>query len=180
MQPPTRADVEARVLDLTKEWDNKGLAPTRWRPYLEASLNIATITYSHTRLDVQVHITLFTALTIAIDEFEVSDEDLDRFTARLLSGAPQSDPLLDCLVDNLRHMPDYFPSYAYKCITLSTMDFIDATLHDKAFINMDLRPDALPYVNNKRFRSGLGTAYGLFIWDKFSFPDISTYVQVIP
>ncbi|KAI0090574.1 isoprenoid synthase domain-containing protein [Irpex rosettiformis] len=180
LQPASKADVMAGVLEETKGWTERGLLPIRWQPYVEASLDIATITYGHTRPDVQVHITLFTTLTIAIDEFEVSDDDLDAFSSRLLSNSPQSDPLLDCLVDNLRRMTEFFPAYSSKCITLSTIEFIDATLQDKYSVGVDLRPGALSYVNYKRFRNGLGAAYGFFIWDKFSFPDVFAFVQIIP
>ena len=180
LRPIQKTDVEARVLKQTEGWARKGLSSNRWLPYLEASLDIATITYGHTRLDIQVHITLFTILTIAIDEFEVGDENLDLFTARLLSGSPQPDPLLDCLVDNLRHMSDFFPTSSCRCITISTMEFIDGTLQDKNLTGMHLQPGTLPYVNYKRFRNGLGAAYGFFIWDKFSFPNVSNFIQVIP
>ncbi|KAI0689741.1 isoprenoid synthase domain-containing protein [Cytidiella melzeri] len=157
-----------------------GLAADRWKRHYNASINIATVAYSHTRPEVQAHITLFTILVISIDDFVVSDEALDGFSHRLLSGSPQKDPLLDCLVDNLRHMPDYFPSYASKGITVSTIEFIDATLYDKASLGMVLHGAALPYVNLRRMCNALGAAYGFFIWDKFSFPDVSAHIQILP
>lgn len=31
-----------------------------------------------------------------------------------------------------------------------------------------------------RFKNGVSLAYGLFIWDKFNFPDLTTYSHCLP
>ncbi|KAI0090557.1 isoprenoid synthase domain-containing protein [Irpex rosettiformis] len=177
---PSREAVEKLVLDHTKGWENMGFTSDRWRPFLKAGIDLGAVGYGHTRVDVQAHIALFTVLFFCIDEFVASAEALDGFSARLLSGTPQLDPLLDCMVDSLRHMPDFFLPYAAKCIVLSAIEFIDSCLHDKDVEGMKLHTAALPYINFKRMRNGLAAVYAFFVWDKFSFPNVSTYIQVIP
>ncbi|KAI0090575.1 isoprenoid synthase domain-containing protein [Irpex rosettiformis] len=177
---PSREAVEKLVLDYTEEWEKMGLTSDRWRPFFKVGIDLGAVGYGHTRVDVQAHIALFSILGMCIDEFVASDEALDGFTARLLSGTRQLDPLLDCMVDSLRHMPDFFPPYAAKCIVLSTIEFIDSCLHDKDVEGMKLHTAALPYINFKRMRNGLAAVYAFFVWDKFSFPDVNRYIQVIP
>lgn len=180
LHSPSREAVEKLVLNYTKEWEKKGLTADRWRPYYKVAIDIGAVGYGHTRVDVQAQIALFTILGMCIDEFVACDEALDGFTDRLLSGERQLDPLLDCMVDNLSRMRQFYPPYASKCITLSTIEFIDSTLHDKDVVGMKLHAAALPYVNFKRMHNGIASAYAFFIWDKFSFPDVNSYIQIIP
>ena len=177
---PSHMAVEKLVLDYTKKWEKMGLTPDRWRPLFKVAVDLGALGYGHTRVDVQAQIALFSLLGLCIDESVVSDEALDAFTTNLLTGTRQLDPLLDCLVDNLRRMSEFFPPYASKCITLSTIEFIDGCLHDKDVMGIKLHNSALPYVNFKRLRNGIAAAYAFFVWDKFSFPDVNTYVQIIP
>ena len=105
---------------------------------------------------------------------------MDSFGARLYSGKPQLDPALDCLVDLLGKVHDYYPPYAAKSIIVATIEFVDATLFDKESVGIQLHRAALPYVEYKRLRNSLGGAYGAFVWDKFSFPNIFSHIQVLP
>lgn len=156
------------------------MAASRYDRHFTTSINMATIAFGHTHIDVQVQIGLFTLLALCVDDLEVSSEALEAFSTRLYTGAPQLDPLLDCLIDNLSHMGEYFLPYASKSIVVATIEFVNATLFDKESSGMALRDCALPYVEYKRLRNALGGAYGFFVWDKFSFPEISAHIQVIP
>jgi len=180
VQPTSKDVVEERVLEGTKQWTQKGLSAARYERHFVTSINMATIAYGHTHIDVQVQIALFTLLALCVDDLEVSSEALQGFTTRLYTGIPQLDPVLDCLVENLGHMPEYFLPYASKSIVVATIEFVNATLFDKESAGMVLHDAALPYVEYKRLRNALGGAYGFFVWDKFSFPDISAHIQVIP
>jgi hypothetical protein len=172
--------VARRTLEGSQEWTKKGLEPTRYERHFKTSVNIAAFTFSHTPVDVQVQIALFTLLALCIDDLEVSSEAMDAFSARLYGGIPQLDPLLDCLVDILTRMPDYYHPYAAKTIVVATVEFIDATLFDKQSVGFTLHEDALPYVEFKRLRNSLGGVYGSFVWDKATFPDIFSHIQVLP
>ena len=140
---------------------------------------MATTTFGHTHLDVQVHIALFTVLALCIDDLDINPEVLQEFVQRLHIGAPQLHPVLDYLVENLQHLPDHFPPYAASAIFAGTVQFINSTLFDKESEKMALTKESLPYVLYKRARNSLGEVYGFFVWDKYNFPDISTHIQVI-
>jgi hypothetical protein len=180
VQPPTKAEVEQRVREGASEWTKKGVDPARYARHFKTSINISTITYGHTHIDVQVLIGLFTLLVLCVDDLEVSSEALDGFGTRLFSGTAQLDPVLDCIVDLLAVMPNYFLPYACKTILTATIEFVDATLFDKQSVGIKPEVKALPYIDFKRLRNSLGGAYGCFLWDKFSFPDIFSHIQVLP
>ncbi|KAI0343535.1 terpenoid synthase [Trametopsis cervina] len=180
VQPATKAVVEERVLAGAKQWHEKGLSASRYEPHYTTSINMATVAYGHTHVDVQVQIALFTLLALCVDDLQVSREALEAFSTNLYTGAPQLDPVLNCLIDNLTHMPEFFLPYASKSIVVATIEFVNATLFDMDTSGMTLHDAALPYVEYKRLRNALGGAYGFFVWDKFSFPDVSVHIQVIP
>lgn len=179
VEPVTKRLMEALVLEGMNRWEELGLKMARWKPFFRTACDNAYTAYGHTRVDVQAHIAQYTILTLAIDDFVVNDDALDAFSARLLNGAPQLDPILDCLVDSLRGMPDFFPSYAAKCIVDSTIQFVDGTLFDKQSVGLKPLYGAQSYVEWRRRNSGVGFAYEFFIWDKFSFPDIYKHIQVV-
>ncbi|PSS05543.1 hypothetical protein PHLCEN_2v3745 [Hermanssonia centrifuga] len=141
---------------------------------------VSTTFYAHLHIDIQVQIALYTFLTCLIDDFDVGTQALEEFGTRLCSGHSQLHPILDCMAKLLGRMPTYFLPYASQSIVISTIQFINATAFDKKTASMSLSDSASSFVEYKRERSGLGEAYGFFAWDKFTFPDISTYVQVIP
>jgi hypothetical protein len=173
--------VEHRAIErINTDWANKGIDPGPCMRFFGPSLDLATVAYSYTPIDAQVHIAIFTMIAIFIDDFGVSDEAMDGFQERLLTRTPQLDPVLDLLVDNLLQMSNFYPSYACKCSTLSAIAHTDATLYEKKNGDEVLDRIALPYVRYKRFRTGLAEAYSFFIWDKFSFPDMSVYIQTTP
>lgn len=172
--------MEQKVREGASQWTEKGLDPARYSRHFQTSINIATYTFGHTPVDVQVYISLFTLLGLCIDDLEVSSEAMDSFGKRLYGGKPQLDPLLDCLVDLLNNSYDYFHPYAAKSIIVATIEFVDATLFDKQSVGFKLNSAALPYVEYKRLRNSFGGAYGAFMWDKFTFPDIFTHIQVLP
>jgi hypothetical protein len=181
LSPPMKDIVERRAIErINTDWANKGIDPGPCMRFFQPCLDLATVAYSHIPIDAQVHITIFTMITMRIDDLGVSDEAMDSFQARLLTKTPQLDPVLDLLVDYLLRTSDYYPSYACKCTTLSTIAHTDATLYEKHNGEEILGHMALPYVRYKRFRTGLAEAYSFFIWDKFSFPDMSTYIQTTP
>lgn len=180
IKPYTKNFVELRVRREAKRWAEHGLMPERYEKHLAMSMNMATIAFGHTHIDVQVHIALFTILTRCIGDHQVSSLALESFGSRMASGAHQLDPVLNCLVENLSRMSWYFLPHASRSIMAATMDFINATLFDKESVGMKLRDGALPHIEYKRTKNALSGGYGFFVWDKFSFPNISSYIQTIP
>ena len=140
---------------------------------------MAITTFGHTHPDVQVHIALFTVLALCIDDLEIKTGALEEFVQRLHTGTRQLHPVLDNLVDNLGELPKYFPPYSAAAIFAATVQFVNSTLFDKQAEEMPLTADSMPYVLYKRARNSLGEVYGFYVWDRFSFPDIATHIQVI-
>ena len=77
-------------------------------------------------------------------------------------------------------MPDFFNLYTATTIFTDSINFVNCTLFEKQTDAVPLHPTALPYVLYKRARNSLGEVYSAFVWDKFSFPDISSHIQVTP
>ena len=172
--------VEKRARKQTAKWNVGDVSLKKYDPVLVTSCHIATLAYSHTPIDVQLQIALFTFLAICIDDFAVPNVALEEFMERLYSGSSQLHPLLDRYVECLRSMKDYFPPYAVKLIIKASVDFINNMAVEEELETMALRPSALNYVTVKRFYNGIGDAYACFVFDKFAFPHVTTYLQAIP
>ena len=148
---------------------------------MQTSLDIATTAYAHTHRDVQVHVTIFTTLTICVDDLDVEARCMEEFGPRMLRGERQAHPLLDRLVENLLAGSEYFSPYVATAITASTVQFVAATALDSQIDNMPIEEGgSMPYVHYKRERNGLAEAYSGFIWEKRCFPDVSEFIQTIP
>ena len=104
---------------------------------------------------------------------------MEQFTPRLSTGSLQLHPILDHFVENLRALPKYFPPYAASAIFTNTIQHINSILLDKEADKIPLASESLPFVRYKRARNGLGEVFGFFIWDIFTFPDVSVYVQTV-
>ena len=170
---------ERRVRETVASWDLGDVTAERYGPIIVAAINEATTSYGHTHPDVQVHIALYSVLILIIDDLEINPAALQEFVQRLQTGAPQLHPVLTYLAENIQHLPEYFPPYAATAIFAATVQFINSTVFDKELENMPLTKDSLPYVLYKRARNSLGEVYGFMVWDKFTFPNISTHIQVI-
>lgn len=148
--------------------------------HLRTALAIATTAYTHTHIDVQVHITSYTLMTTSIDDFDLPGEATEQFVLRFVSGQPQLSPSLEALADNLRRMYDFYLPHAASTIIASTLEFISATLLEKDTEDMSMVEGAEQFAIYTRSKSGVAAAYGLFIWDKLTFPNIYTYIQALP
>ena len=161
--------------------DMGGIPAKQWKRHMRSSLDIATTAYAHTHRDVQVHVTVFTTLTISIDDLDVQSACLEEFAPRMLRGERQAHPVLDHLVQNLLDASKYFAPYVVAEITASTVQFVSATALDAQMETTPMHEGgSLPYIQYKRERNGLAEAYSCFIWEKRCFPDPSEFIQTIP
>lgn len=112
-------------------WNAGDVPPQRIERGLVAGIDVARMAYGHTPLATQVHIALWTALCIYVDDFDIGVGEIAEFPARFHSGRAQLHPLLDVLADKLRKMPDFFHDYGAAAIVTSTIQFITCTLVDK-------------------------------------------------
>lgn len=176
-------EVESRFLSAIKEWAPVDFTLEKYKKARYTSVCVATTMFGHTHINTQVHIALFSLLAGCVDDLEIEDRALEEFAQRINGGSPQLHPILDLLVQYLRLMPDYYPSYSATAIFAGTVQFVNATLFDRQCENqivMQLQQDALPYIRYKRARNSLGEVYNLFAWDKANFPDITAHIQILP
>ncbi|KAF7798244.1 hypothetical protein EIP86_009461, partial [Pleurotus ostreatoroseus] len=147
-----------------------------------AAVQLGAMFYGHTDIDIQCHIALYSYLLMLTDDsgVDVPTLALEEFSTRLCAGMPQLHPVLTALNDILSRMPDYYLPYASQSILISTFQFINACAFERTTSSMTLHQDAAMFPEYKRVRSGIGEAYAFFAWDKFRFPDITAYVQVVP
>lgn len=152
----------------------------RYEKHLRTALAIGTTAYAHMPIGIQVHITIYTTLTTSMDDFDIPLVASEQFVTRFVSGLPQLSPALDALADNLRHMSDYYCPHAASGIITSTLDFINSTMLEREIQAFVVSEDAENYAIYTRFKNGVSQAYGLFMWDKFTFPELSSYFPALP
>ncbi|GJE97335.1 terpenoid synthase-like protein [Phanerochaete sordida] len=172
--------VAERIRATVASWDFGGISPERVARHTVTSIRMATTTFAHNHADTQVHIALYTVLALCVDDLEVDSSALAEFVGRLQAGQPQLHPVLGHLAENVRAMPGFFHPYAASAILVGTLHHVNCTLFEAQADAAPLHPAALPYVLYKRARNSLGEVYSAFVWDRFSFPDISSHIQVTP
>lgn len=172
--------VEQRVREIVKTWNVGDVSPARVDAHIITGVHVAVTSYGHTPFDVQVHIALYTTVLTLVDDFAIELVALEEFMSRLHTGTPQRHPLLQHLVDILAAMDKFFPPFPSKAIITSTISYINQNTIDKQVVNMPLNQAAVPYIEYKRICNGAAEAYGYFVWDKFAFPDVTSYIQAIP
>ena len=169
-----------RVRDVTAGWNLGDSTPKGFDIALSGAIWMAGCAYSHVEFDAQVHIALYTLLAICIDDLDVPHIAMEEFMERFYLNSPQLHPILDLFVDNIRNMNKYFLAFPTKLIIKSTIDAVNMMAFDKETESMALRPQALSYVTLKRLYNGAADAYFCFIFDKFTFPDVTVYIQALP
>ena len=133
--------------------------------------------FGHTHPDVQVQIALFSTLALSLDDFQVKSGAIEQFVQRMHTGTPQLHPLLDHYVDIINSFHKYFHPYAASAMFANAVQFAASFLLDDQADNITLTLES--FANYKRNRNGLGDIFNFFIWDKFSFPDITVHIQTI-
>lgn len=171
--------LEKRTREEVTKWRLE-ILPQNYEIALLCAVHMACGTYPYASFDVQLHITLYTLLCTLVDDFNVPPSALEQFADRLYSGQTQLHPILDHLVENLRGMKKYYAPFLASLIVKSTLGLIDTMAAETHLNTMKLRPAALNYVTSRRLANGVGDAYACFIWDKYNFPDLSTFIQTIP
>lgn len=172
--------VERRVREIVKTWDIGNVGPTRLDGHIFTGAHIGAAAYGHTPFEVQVHIALLTMILSSIDDFNIEPVALEEFMSRLHTGTPQRHPLLQHLVEVLAATEKFFSPFTSKAIVTSSISYLHQNFIDKEIENMPLNQAAMPYIEYKRIYNGAAEAYGYLVWDKFTFPDITSYIQTIP
>ena len=161
-------------------WNVGNVSRRRLDHHVVTSINLVKTAYKHTPIETQVHIALWTALCICVDDFEIDTAAVAEFAERFHGGREQLHPLLDLLAEKCRRMPEFFHSYGAASIVTNTVQYVACTLFDKEAETMEVHPAAREYPLYKRARNGIGEGYAYCIWDKVQFPDVTTHIQMIP
>ncbi|GJE96488.1 hypothetical protein PsYK624_126850 [Phanerochaete sordida] len=178
--PPQNAYVEQRVRATVATWDVGDIPAARLERYIVSGIQLGAVGYAHTAPETQVLIGLYTVCGLSVDDGECDASALSEFAIRLQTGRPQLLPILDRFAEVLAQMPDFFNLYLATTVLTDTLNFVNSTLFEKDLEGMQLRPAAGQYPLYKRARNGLGDVFAAYIWDKFSFPDVSTIIQALP
>ncbi|KAJ3555393.1 hypothetical protein NM688_g2601 [Phlebia brevispora] len=177
--PPTEV-LEQSVRQTVARWNLQVKAPEELDSAIRYSVLLASSLYGYTKTDVQRQIALYNFLVLCIDNRVIDNRATEEFATRLCASKPQLDPLLDCLAEVLAHMEDYYHPYAAQAIIMSTIQAVNCNAFDKHTESMVLHSRAVSFPRYRRTANGAGEAYTFFAWDKFAFPDIRTFVQVVP
>lgn len=173
-------ELEKRVREVVAKWDLGDVFLEKYDPVLVNATRAVGCGYSHTPFDVQVHITLFTFMATCIDDLAVPRVALEEFMQRFYSGSPQLHPLLDRLIENILGMRAHFPAFPAKLIIQSTIDFVNMMAFEQETETAARHYESLSFVTMKRWHNGAGNAYYCFIFDKYNFPDVTSYIQGLP
>ncbi|GJE96486.1 hypothetical protein PsYK624_126830 [Phanerochaete sordida] len=178
--PAQYAVVEERVRATVATWDVGDIPTARLERYIVSGIQLGAVGYAHTALETQVLIGLYTVCGLSVDDGECDAGALAEFAIRLQTGRPQLLPILDRFAEVLAQMPDFFNVYLATTVLTDSLNFVNSTLFEKDLEGMQMRPAAGQYPQYKRARNGLGEVFAAYIWDKFSFPDVSTIIQALP
>ena len=144
---------------------------------IAVGLDLALTAYAHTHLEVQHFVALYTMLVILIDNHSVSTQALERYVSR---GNTSGEPILEWLAECLSGAHELFVPYAAGAIVASTIGFINSEILDATSSKDDKKHWPLSFVEYRRLKSGDPEAYTFFIFDKYSFPSVQSYVHVVP
>ena len=171
--------LQQHALTEIAQWDLGDIAPRIRDAATVSGVDVARLAYAHVPLGAQLQVALYTALLILADDFRVPAATMAAFSGRLFSGLPQLHPVFDRLVEIMHRMEEFYLPFAVNQIIRSTAAFMDSMVADNEVGQVPLGPASLAYINSRRIDNGNAEAYGYLLWDKFSFPRLETYIQII-
>ena len=152
-------------------------SPAHLNATIVVGLDLALTAYAHTHPNVQYYVALYTMLLTLIDNQNVSTQALEEYVSR---GVTAGQPILEWLAECLSSTHEHFVPYAAGAIAASTMGYISGEILDASSSTDDKKHWPLSFVEYKRLKSGDPEAYAFFIFDKYSFPGVQSYVHIIP
>ena len=142
-----------------------------------SGLDLTLSAYAHLHPRVQYFIAELAFLCILIDNHSVSNEALQHYVSR---GDTCGEPILEWLAECLSNAHEHFVPYAAGSIVTSTMEAINSEVLDDIFHTGSKASWPLSFVDYRRIKSGASEAYTFLIFDKDNFPDIRSYVHILP
>ncbi|GJE97304.1 terpenoid synthase-like protein [Phanerochaete sordida] len=173
-------EVDKLVRAEVQTWDVGGVSPSHLEECIVTGADLGKIVYRHTSVETQVQIALWTAVLVAIDNFDVDAAATAEFAERFHIGQAQLHPLLDRLAGTLRRMHEFFHPHSAAIIVSDSVQCVSCMVVDKENEERGSHPASIEYLTYKRLHNGLGDGYAYCVWDKLHFPDLSAFIQAIP
>ena len=180
LDSPNDGILERRARAEIERWNLGNIAITDCEAPLSVGVDITRLAYPYVPLDAQLQIALYTMISVLIDDFKIPGTAVEEFTERLYTGSSQLHPVLDQFVSIMHGMKEYYLPPVVNRIIMSTVAVIESMVMDNQIGPVTLTAASLSYVTSRRVDNGGGSAYAYFIWDKSSFPQLETYIQMIP
>ncbi|KAK1220813.1 hypothetical protein PQX77_016384 [Marasmius sp. AFHP31] len=147
--------------------------------YLSVGVVIASTSYSHLPVRVQVHIATYTGSATALDDvFRNDPENMGEFNEQFIKGLPQNNPILEAFAQIIRQTSKYYGRVQTALIITSTLDFMTSLSIDLEIPRVKNVTEFSSFAAYCRTMSGVSVAYGMFIFPA-SIP-LSTYVSCVP
>ncbi|KAF9257260.1 terpenoid synthase, partial [Marasmius fiardii PR-910] len=153
-------------------------------PYLEiyfpSGVVMASTGYSYHPRPIQIHIAIFTALAVSLDDvFYSNHKVMEGFNERFVKGLVQNDPVLDALAKSMLETFKYYGHIQSNMLVTSVLDFMTSMMVDlemrKVTPNLNQTAGFAAYLRNI---SGVQVAYAMFVFPKDI--DVGVYIQYLP
>jgi len=118
-------------------------------------------------------VALYTAVLGSMDNPDVFKSwDSGSLHRRHCVGTVQhEDGVLGYFTKLLADMWSLFPTVSANTILISSLRFVNGALLENEASDVTLASGALPFVRYRRQLTGIGEAFGCFIWEGVRFPD---------
>ncbi|KAI0753445.1 hypothetical protein C8Q80DRAFT_513883 [Daedaleopsis nitida] len=109
MQGSQNPTLRAAIRDEIVSWSADGISPSYVDALIDTSCSMAENTYSHTSYDHQLIVARYNAYVVVADDLgEHCVEAMGQFAERFARGERQLHPVLDCMVNLLRTVHEYY------------------------------------------------------------------------
>jgi len=165
-------ELRSRVKNIVNSWDPQD--QSRVRPHVEMALVLTEMAYQHlTDTNVKVAVTLCTVVYAGVDNPGVFRSwDSGSFHRRHCAGTAQNENgVLGYFTKLLANMWSLFPTASANTILTASLRCVNGALLEYEANDVTLASGALPFVRYRRQLTGIGEAYGCFIWEGVRFPD---------
>ncbi|GJJ13629.1 hypothetical protein Clacol_007885 [Clathrus columnatus] len=177
--PPPTDQLKSDVLTEVKRL-NIDLSPVQ--KWLTWACQVAEGFYPFHPIDLKVLIVMCNLTIFHIDDtLSKTPQVLHTFQPNLLSGIPQSDPILECLSKELiPRMWKYYHPLAANAIAIGFYELIQGTAMESVTKQMKHIPSAPEFPEYVRLKSGGPAQYAYWLFYHPDRPDVSPYLQGIP
>ncbi|KAF9259671.1 terpenoid synthase [Marasmius fiardii PR-910] len=144
---------------------------------LESEIIIATTGYSYHLRPIQIHIAIFTALAVTLDDvFYNNHKVMEGFNEQFVKGLVQNNPILDALAKIVFDTFKYYGHIQSNMVVTSIFDFITSLMVDLEMCKSLNQTAGFAAYWQKI--SSVQVAYAMFVFPKDI--DVGVYIQYLP